>query len=133
MNKRPSIYVGKSLEELITKLKGEDDKVSSIINDIADKYRIIVEECKPDLTRDEWLSLCAAYRGHMFNQNNMLHEIRSMDWMASEWLKYAPGEAGQFDTSQLVEKVRALTIPERISVLYYVAIFWNDPNAEWEW
>lgn len=132
MNKRPSVYIGSSLEELINQLKGDDGKVSSVINDIADKYKIIVEQCKPDLTRDEWLSMCAAYNGHMFNPD-ILHELRSMDWMAAEWIKYNAPEAEQFDTSNLVEKIRSLTIPERVSVLHRIAIFWNDPNAVTEW
>jgi len=132
MNKRPSIYVGSSLESLLLQLKGQEGKVSSIINDIADKYRVIVEQCKPNLTRDEWLSMCAAYNGHFFGPDT-LHEIRSMDWMASEWIKYSDVEASQFDTTNLVERIRGLSIAERISLLHHVAVFWNDPNAKWEW
>lgn len=132
MNKRPSIYIGASLEALIKKLKGRGDKTSSIINDIADKYTILVEQCRPALTRDEWLSLCAAYNGHMFREGSegMLSELRTMEWQASEWIKYAPGEAGQFDTSKLVEKVEALTLAERISVLFHVRVFWATGDFE---
>jgi hypothetical protein len=133
MNKRPSIYLGSSLEELLKELKGEEGKVSTIINDIADKYKVIVEECKPELTRDEWLSMCAVYNGHFFGPD-IIHKLRAMDWQASEWIKYSPGEAGQFDTTNLVEKIRALTIPERVSVLHSIAKFWNNPDHDWqEW
>jgi hypothetical protein len=131
MNKRPSIYIGASLETLINQLKGEEGKVSAIINDIADKYKIVVDECKPKLSRDEWLSMCAAYNGHFFGPNT-LYEIRSMDWMASEWIKYNGEEAAQFDTASLVEKIRSLTVPERISVLHHVAVWWYSPHENWE-
>lgn len=131
MNKRPSIYIGGSLESLITDLKGEGDKTSSIINSIADRYKLLVEQCKPELTFDEWMSLCAAYNGHIFG--DMLHEVRAMAWMCGEWIKYNEAEASQFYTDNLVEKVKALGLvekvealgyAERVSILHHVAVFW---------
>lgn len=127
MNKRPSIRLGKTLQDLLTSLKGDDDNVSAIINDMADKYFIVVEQCKPDLTRDEWLSLCAAYNGHFFREGyeGMLGEVRSMEWLVSEWIKYSPGEAGQLDNSKLREKIEQLGYAERVSILYHVKLFWT--------
>lgn len=131
VNKRPSIYVGASLEALITELKNESEGVSSIINDIADKYKILVEQCKPDLTRDEWLSLCAAYNGHMFGTGDMmLHELRSMHWMISEWAKYNEPEAAQFDHSKLVEKLEDMGLTEKIAILHNVKRFWASNDIE---
>ena len=119
--------MGETLSTLVDQLQGYHGQRSTVINDIAEKYKIVVTQCKPELTRDEWLSMCAAYNGHMFG--DMLHEVRAMAWMAAEWIKNAPTEAGQFDTSELVAKIDALNPAERIAVLHYVAIFWGDGNG----
>jgi hypothetical protein len=60
----------------------------------------------------------------------MLGEVRSMDWLVSEWIKYNPGEVGQFDTSNILEKVQSLGYAERVSVLYHINVFWTSGNFE---
>ena len=124
MNKRPSIYIGSSMEALLASLKSDEDKVSSIINDIADKYAVIVEQCKPDLNRHEWLAICAAYNGHMFNPD-IAHEVRAIGWCVSEWQKYSEAEAAQFDLpDNFRDKLDALGFAEKISIFHFVKVFW---------
>ncbi len=124
MNKRPSVYIGSSLEQIITDIQGyHDDKVSTVINTVADRYKVIIERNMPTLTESEWLALMDILNGYM--TDNITQAVNGIIWSLRDSINLE-GLDNKWDLPEdFVGRIEAMSFEQRLAIIHTGERFWS--------
>lgn len=100
---------------------------SGSINDIANRYSLLIEHLLPDMTDNEKAILATCYNGRYFGVNDIEREASIMHWLIKEAGDEFPDEAS---LQAFFEKVKNWGVPERIAAIHFATSFWASPFLE---
>lgn len=106
---RKSIYLRPPVHDV---LRGRRDDLSTVINQVAERYHCIVSECKVDLTEQHWTMLSdtfKVYRGPLD-----MTGVRGFPAVAKAHLRlYHAGESAE----DLVEMLDNMSLPYLVALI----------------
>jgi len=131
INKRPSIYVGKTLEQIIVDIQGKhDNKVSAVIKAVADRYAAIIRRNTPEVTVNEWCSLMDILNGYA--TDSIDQAVNGISWSLEDAIEMEGlGEKWGIDAA-FVQRVADLTYEQRLSIIHVGERFWSTKAEEGE-
>lgn len=125
MGEKFSIYAG---EPMALALSLFDDNRSGRINAICDRYLAIVAKHTPVMTRGEWSAVCDVINGAFL-------DARGIDLCWASVADSGPdgiGEKWGVDVDALANRIRAMSLAERVAMCECVERFWSmcvEPDA----
>lgn len=130
LNKRPGIWIGGTLEKIVTAYRGDlaDPSVSGIINALTDRYDEITHEAMPTLTENEWCAICDVLNGC---STLITSTPDPAQYVWAEVLDSEPdglNEKWNVDVKDLSECLRALSYAGKCAVWDVAARFWASPD-----
>ena len=103
-----------------------DGKRSRVVNSMADRYLFIIKNSKPNLNKNEWLALCAAFntKKEIFHKKQVDEQISCIESFFLEWEKLFPEEVKSFDLPPgFVQKIKQMNFSEKFSIIHYIQGF----------
>lgn len=123
MAERFTIYAGEPVAAI---LAGFEDNRSGRINQVADSYRMLIEEAVPVLTEAEWSATLDALNGSWLQDETHLRLMwasiadSAPDGLADKW---------GVDLDALAGKVRGMSIAQLLALREIVWRFWNSVDG----
>jgi hypothetical protein len=106
---------------------------SGSLNKLASNYRLFVDSCLPELSKNELLAFQIAYNGYIPHQN-IQEEMNILPWNISESYKYDEQVRDLFNDDEIaafLEKINNWADHQKMAVIYKAREFWaGGPVAE---
>lgn len=101
---------------------------SGSINAMAEQFSILIDELAPDFSEDEWKAIYCCYNGY-FPHPDIKTEASTLHWRISEGYKYDEQVAYFLGSEEaahdFVERLKGLSLAQRIAVIYRAREFWS--------
>ena len=113
---------------------------SGSINNIANRYSLLMQDLLPDMTEKEKMVLVAAYNGHAIDNTNIEREVKMFHWQIGEALKYDSNMAELLcdDADEAINnevkngdrakafytKVEGWSFSQRLAALHFATSYW---------
>lgn len=103
---------------------------SGSLNAMADEYRLVMEDNKPDLTDNQWNALYCVYNGYMPSEDAQ-REARLLPWHVSEGYQYDAQVTKLLGTDEeavaFIEDLKTWSLTKQLSAIFHVKEFWSQP------
>ncbi len=101
---------------------------SGSLNAMADEYRIVMEENKPELGDNQWNALYCLYNGYMPSEDAQ-REARLLSWHVSEGYQY-DAQVTEFLGSKeeaiaFMEEIKTWSLTKQLSAIYHAKQYWS--------
>ncbi len=106
---------------------GAETNWSGSLNSISEQFNIMIEEATPELTENEWNAFYCSFNGYLASRSAK-EEANLLAWHISESYQYDEQVRGligsESDAIALIERVKAMTISERLAIIYKARAYW---------
>lgn len=104
---------------ILGRLENDDQSHSGRVTDIIDRYAVMIAESLPDLSDDEWLSICDCYAG-VIDSTSGIHMIPSVIFNEASNLE----SRWDVDAKLLAERIREMSFAEQVAIAEFLDRFW---------
>lgn len=144
---KKSVRLNAATVEIIRQLNRHSEvNWSGSINDISNRYNLLMQHLLPELTEKEKMALIASYNGHALDNANIEREVKMLHWQISEALEYDSNvvellcdDADEFLNKELKDharanafytKVKGWDFGQRLAALHFATSYWATKFLE---
>ena len=125
---KKAISLAEDFHGRIASMTKEDNRFSTNINKVLERYFILIDWSYPDFTTDEW-TLCFDSMNGYFSDENQVHVLNSGILNIADHCQYNnTHENFNVDKDVFFKKLKNLTDIEKFSVLDICERFWGGTN-----
>ena len=124
MARKLGVYMSKPLEALIQGRDGLDESLSGRLSTVAERYALIVEKHKPDMSEAEWNACRDALNGVWLRDALSLsaiwaeiYDADALNGLGAKW---------GIDAKALAHRVRDMNAAEKVALVEAVENWWSD-------
>jgi len=131
-----TIRFNKEADRLVAEISPNYDiNYNYSVNQVMHRYSVLCKYLKPEFLENEFMAICQAYNGYVFNTDIEL-EAKGFSWSIREAISYDENVRTLLDDDPLqtefpifLAKIDSLTIPQIIAIFQNVHEFWT-PKVE---